>query len=306
MAIIGVSGRIGSGKDLIGKIIQHITYNKYMEQNNIFEDRFPLPYIPNQWLIKKYADSLKEIASILTGIPRADFEKQEVKDSYLPKCWNRFYFKGAYKGMENLYNKKITPYFNTANEAYAYKDSHKPFSLSLSKSLLTEERMTVRMLLQELGTDAVRFNIHPNAWVNALMSDYKPLFNSIKTMDMDSDFNEIEGTEKFRPSTNSIADINLARGIEHREGTKELPNWIITDVRFPNELKAIEDRSGIVIRVNREINEKIDKAIYPNRTEHSSETALDNHSFNIIIDNNDTIEELVKKVKVILIENKLL
>ena len=29
------------------------------------------------------------------------------------------------------------------------------------------------------------------------------------------------------------------------------PNWIITDVRFPNEADAIKGRGGIIIRVNR-------------------------------------------------------
>ena len=28
-------------------------------------------------------------------------------------------------------------------------------------------------------------------------------------------------------------------------------NWIFTDVRFPNELQAIRDRGGIIIRITR-------------------------------------------------------
>lgn len=34
--------------------------------------------------------------------------------------------------------------------------------------------MTVREFLQKLGTDALRDGLHPNTWVNALMSEYKP------------------------------------------------------------------------------------------------------------------------------------
>ena len=33
----------------------------------------------------------------------------------------------------------------------------------------------------------------------------------------------------------------------------QFPNWVITDVRFPNEVQAIKDRDGIVIRIKREI-----------------------------------------------------
>ena len=33
--------------------------------------------------------------------------------------------------------------------------------------------MTVRDMLQKLGTDAIRDGLHPDAWVNALMADYR-------------------------------------------------------------------------------------------------------------------------------------
>jgi hypothetical protein len=41
--------------------------------------------------------------------------------------------------------------------------------------------MTVREFLQKLGTDALRDGLHPNTWVNALMSEYKPELNWIIT-----------------------------------------------------------------------------------------------------------------------------
>lgn len=69
------------------------------------------------------------------------------------------------------------------------------------------------------------------------------------------------------------------------------PNWIITDVRFPNELKAIKDRNGITIRVER-----------PNLIEnnHLSETSLDSANFDFIINNDKNIEHLINEVKKIL------
>lgn len=36
-----------------------------------------------------------------------------------------------------------------------------------------DEPMTVRDMLQKLGTDAIRDGLHPNAWVNALMAEYR-------------------------------------------------------------------------------------------------------------------------------------
>lgn len=65
-------------------------------------------------------------------------------------------------------------------------------------------------------------------------------------------------------------------------------NWIITDVRFENEANAIRENNGILIRINRNTNLK---------DEHLSETALDNYkNFDLVIDNNGTIDELIDKV----------
>lgn len=65
--IIGISGYSGSGKDLVGTIIQEISLNK--------------------WHVKKWAGKLKTIASILTGIPVENFEDQEFKKTLLGPEW---------------------------------------------------------------------------------------------------------------------------------------------------------------------------------------------------------------------------
>lgn len=58
MSIIGISGYIGSGKTTLGNILKDL--------------------IPNSEL-KSYGDKLKQIASLLTGIPVEKFEDQEFK-----------------------------------------------------------------------------------------------------------------------------------------------------------------------------------------------------------------------------------
>ena len=63
---------------------------------------------------------------------------------------------------------------------------------------------------------------------------------------------------------------------------------IISDVRFESEAKGIRDINGIIIRINR------DSAGAGN---HISETALDDYCFDYIIDNNETEEDLLLKVK---------
>lgn len=71
-------------------------------------------------------------------------------------------------------------------------------------------------------------------------------------------------------------------------GNKDL---LITDVRFPNEYNSVKKRGGILIRIERENTYKI---------EHESETSLDTYTFDYVIENNGTLEELIEKVNNIL------
>ena len=89
---------------------------------------------------------------------------------------------------------------------------------------------------------------------------------------------------------------------EHWNKTKDLykndmkyPNWIIPDVRFPNEVEAIKERGGIVIRVNRSTTKS------DSNSNHESEIALDHyHDFDAIINNDKTIGHLTHEVMDIL------
>ena len=66
-------------------------------------------------------------------------------------------------------------------------------------------------------------------------------------------------------------------------------NIIIADVRFPEEVKSIKDRGGIVLRLVR------DGAGAGN---HISETALDDYTdWDYVIENNGTLEDLFEKLR---------
>ena len=114
----------------------------------------------------------------------------------------------------------------------------------------------------------MRNGLHTNVWVNALFANY----NAIGYKYKDCDYKVIQGKWEY-------------------------PNWIITDLRFPNEIEAIVERKGITIRVNRPGISLLD---------HPSETSLDNAEFDYTIVNDSTIEDLVIKVREILVKEKII
>lgn len=220
--IIGINGKIGSGKDTVGEIIQ-----KLCATNN-----------GPKFEIRKFAGKLKTIASLLTGIPVEKFEDQEFKKTLLGPEW------GTIK--ENPLNS--IPVFENVNFLHM---------------------MSVRELLQKLGTEAMRDGLHENVWVNALFSDYVPV---------------VKEWDEFGNDT-----------------LVEYPSWCITDMRFPNEMEAVKQKGGITIRV---IRDNGTRAIDTNP--HLSETAIDDAEFDYEIINDGTIEDLVEKVRTILITEKII
>jgi hypothetical protein len=152
--------------------------------------------------------------------------------------------------------------------------------------------MTYRTLLQKVGTDALRGVIHENIWVNALFSDYRPAY-----------FAGIDpaGDKPFKKEDVFVQNVD--------------PKWLITDMRFPNELAAIKERGGITIRINRKwvsfetsFGEITEIRHIPgfDAPEHPSETALDSAEFDYVIDNNGSINDLIKKVETILKQENII
>jgi hypothetical protein len=207
--LIGISGKINSGKDLAGKILNDLS-------GDIFEN-------------KKFADKLKNIVCMLIGCTREQLEDRDFKEKELGEEW--WYY------TDSLFNST-----DSEENLYSYSKYHRQLKNDLDFYII---KLTPRTLLQLLGTECGRQIIHPNIWVNALFADY----------DTSSNYDS---------------------------------NWIITDVRFPNEVQAIKDKGGIVIKINR------DSDVVDN---HSSETALDNYDgFDFVVDNNGSIDDLTNNL----------
>jgi len=318
ITLIGVSGKIGSGKDTIGKIIQYLTDKSKAGYSNPDTLQDFESYCKNHkekystFHIKKYAFKLKQIASLLIGIPVEDFEKEEVKDSLLSEEWIRYGYANGFfqKNGETIMN----------NEACSKEKYEEEFRTNWQTAYKHE--YTVRSFLQLLGTEAIRDKIHINAWVNALFADYNPNIywmcdncgneNLSTLITIPNRFKDIVGIEN--ENVCPICKGKESEGDITQVINTNSSNWIITDVRFPNELEAIYKRNGICIRVNRGITtptgmyllDKSDNTPDEFVPIHPSETALDEATFTYTINNNGTIEELIDQIKQILIKEKIL
>lgn len=246
--IIGISGKIGSGKDEVGKMIQYLTtvdrptYSEYKKRHIEGNQEIINPTFKN----KKFADKLKDIVCILLGCTREQLEDREFKEKELGEEWWYYYFEGVIKDT-------IT------------QQQYQKLTLGQQR-YFTLVRLTPRKILQLMGTECGRVIIHPQIWVNSFLADYKE-------------------------------DLILSPlGSDNVIGSR----WIATDMRFPNELKAVEDR-GFTIRINRG-SYKVKEGV----AEHPSETALDNAKFKHTLENSEGLEELYHKVKEILVYEGLL
>ena len=274
MSIIAISGKLNSGKDTIATIIQYLTTKKedisYSgSYNSYIMDLGMGGSVTSDWQIKRFADKVKDIVCLLINCTREQLEDREFKEASLGEKW-RVDYSGDYDLIER-----------------------KDFDENSFSEILTPRR-----LLQLVGTDCGRQIIHPNLWVNSLFSEYKP-FDKGKAHDR-KDFSELYThieCKHCRKSYSGWKRQYLCKECIEDNLIQFYPNWIIPDMRFPNEVKAIKEKGGLIIRVER---------YSKTQSTHLSETSLDSFKFENSIINNGSIEDLILKVKLILSSNKII
>ena len=267
--LIAISGKKQSGKNAIAKIINQLTNNKYEE--------------------KCFADKLKDIICILINCTREQLEDESIKSKELGEEWYSYIVKNTYS------NKILSPCFLTKEEARLWEQTQDWYEDTGGYDTCVELiKPTPRFLMQYVGTNLFRNQLHPEIWVNSLMNEYKPLYGYQTT---DSKIN-IGGISIPIPGL----DIDK----------RVFPNWCITDMRFPNEMEAVKKRGGITIRVNRPCDicggSGYHKMSCPvsKSGEHLSETSLDKAEFDYTVNNDSDIQSLIEKIKQILIKERLL
>jgi hypothetical protein len=290
--IIGIGYKSQVGKDVVGKIIQYLT--AYGATTFKFED----PKINwnnySNWQVHKFANALKDIVCILTGCSREQLEDNNFKNSYLGEEWSTL-------------TKWNCP-CNIILEAY-----EKDGKCSNCTESLSYELLTFRKLLQILGTDLLRSQLHSDTLVNALMCKYKA-FPKGKAHDL-KNFSELYSHPSCKSCGKRYTGYKrqyLCKECTENDSIQTYPSWCITDVRFPNECKVIKDREGILIKIERPCIECGLKnghkmSCSHNRILHESETALDDYTdWDYIVKNDSTIEDLIEKIRDILIKEEII
>lgn len=276
--LIGISGKIKSGKDYLAKVINYVDSRSKVP----FEEWEPR----NTYEIKKYADKLKEIVSLMTGIPRENMEDQGIKDKTIGEItgedWIRYsiYVEKMHVDSTQIERIYLDRIFSTKEEAQKYCDDYETNELyDIIQKKVVEENLTLRRMMQLIGTEAFRNSVHPDSWVKSLFSDYS-----------------------------------------------SYSKWIITDLRFPNEAERIIQEGGYLIRINRPLKLRFPELydMYLKESDiasfekylihshnklyktliHKSETGLDNYDrFNVTL-NNDTnnIDFLINNIKPIILK----
>ena len=295
--LIGVSGKINSGKDAVGSMLRYITeksnkknysVRQYIQglENNAFRPG-------SDYQIRKFADVIKITTAAILGVPVSMMEDRKYKATGLGSLWTTYHLQNRSSGYSLKY-----PTQDQRREAIVRLANHPTYNER--DYSLYEEELTPRRILQLLGTEAGKRVIHENIWVNASFAEFT-----------------------------------------------EDSHWIFTDVRFPNEVEAIESRGGIVINILRDhvpacltptevfqklqslyhlsdvtSGEFIDKVTFNSTTRpqviqqgideflswdgspehytyivpHESETALDNHTFKYTIQNGWSYDDLYMDV----------
>lgn len=153
--LIGISGKKRHGKDTVAHIIAAIL----QEKKGLFYERVA------------FGTAVKQIASMMTGIPADQWETTEQKDTYLGPEWD-----------------KVDENGNVV-------------------------RMTRRVFMTTLGTNAVTAHLHKMAWINMTFRDYTE--NTLRIVSDVRFFTELERILKHKGITIRVVNPRIVSDDTH-------------------------------------------------------------------------------------------
>ena len=161
--IIGIAGVKNSGKDTIASMINYIfavgttraTYNGYLinkvKIDNTHADR-----------IVHFADNMKDVMSIMFGIPRCCFDDRQKKDNaYLD------YFNKTFVSFADVIRDNDSIVIHNIDELY----HSNPLSEIIKTAIKEDKRIYIKLrtLMQYFGTDICRYLLDADIWIRSTM-----------------------------------------------------------------------------------------------------------------------------------------
>ena len=220
MPLIGISGKAGAGKDLVGVIIQYLVHTTgiiNMEYWEDFKNKSTFNQIVfSQYVIKKFADKLKDIVCLLIGCTREQLENREFKEKELGEEWDIKIITYIDGELHKIYNPSD----------YEDFDIKCKYPISYTSNVI---KQTPRSLLQKIGTDLFRNQLHPNTWVSSAFANYLNnawIFTDVRFP------NELEAIKKRKGLT-----IRVNRGLVERtgkmiQGPEHISETALDDAKF--------------------------------------------------------------------------
>ena len=213
--LIAVSGVKGSGKNECSSMLQYC-----LSVPKIFRQYWLYKYF-RKW-IKKFADPLKKMLSVLLNVPFERFNQRTFKEDYsvcVPTL--DLMLTGDYKISDSKFNKLV-----------------KQLDPELKNS-----NLTIRQLMQYFGTQIMQEYFGKRIWI------YSTLRNSSKYT-------------------------------------------IISDLRFIEECKAVKERNGICIYVNRP-----GYGFGLHASELEMKELFEENQYDYVVENTGTLEDLFNEIK---------
>jgi len=282
MSIIAISSNKKHHSKLVAQIIQYLVAKKIYEKedsrvndylNQGFDSNWDYTSLSGEWLIKSFDNHLKTIISLLLNCKEEELtEPSSFLSSVLPEDW------WFYKHIHNI------------GEPIPFK----AFPQKLEENEFKLYKPTVSELMFNIDR-VLKYNIHPNIWINSLMSKY------------------IARTKQF--STFVDGGPMMA---------KLYPKWIIIGLKNHDELKAVKEKNALTIKIdsykfplhssqNKAASEYLEsKGIKPgsqkgnlivyankiyDKQDRQKDEIFKDKEFDHVITYNDTISKLISDVK---------
>lgn len=253
--LIGISGYIGSGKDTLGRMIQYQIYLEYFKKN---AKPFDLEDAISWKSFSAFPDSMFSLRYFTNGVIIQKFgEPLKEIVCILTGCTLSQLEDQEFKKRElpAIWNRSV----KEAREWLMLQEFQESVLVSdetviqIANNRNFKWTRTYREMMQEIGTEVMRNHFVDDIWINALMGKYIRNYSVYGFGD-------------------KVKDI--------------YPDWIITDVRFPNEAKAIKEAGGLLIRIDG----------LPRVSDHPSEISLDNYQeFDVHVQNLMNSKTLTKE-----------